>query len=44
MCKHKWQKINDVDVCIKCGLCVFEGHFLLIDKKLLSKIGKRVKK
>lgn len=44
MCGHKWRKINDVDICVKCGLCICDGRFFMIDRKLLSKIGKPVKK
>lgn len=43
MCKHNWKKINDVDVCIKCGLTVSKGRILMIDKKLVERVGKRVK-
>ncbi|MDO5397051.1 MAG: hypothetical protein Q4G33_03895 [bacterium] len=43
MCRHKRIKINDVDVCLKCGLTVCEGKFVQIDRKLISKIGKKVK-
>lgn len=43
MCKHNWKKVNDVDVCIKCGLSVCNGRILMIDKKLVERIGKRVK-
>lgn len=44
MCGHKWIKINDIDICLKCGLSLYKGRFLVVDKKLLSKIGKPVKK
>ncbi len=43
MCKHRWIKINNVDVCTKCGLTICDGKFILIDKKFISKIGKKVK-
>lgn len=43
MCKHKWIKINDVDVCVKCGLTIYCGKYIQIDRKFVSKIGKKVK-
>lgn len=44
MCNHKKMiKINDVDVCLKCGMTVCNGKFIQIDRKLVEKIGKRVK-
>ena len=43
MCNHKWKRINDVDFCIKCGLSVTEGKYLLVDKRLIQKLGKKVK-
>lgn len=39
-CKHKFVKINDVSVCIKCGLTVCDGKAVLIDRKFVNKVGK----
>ena len=43
-CKHKFIKINDVDVCTKCGLSICDGKTVVFDRKLVNKIGKKVKK
>jgi hypothetical protein len=43
MCAHKWKKINDVDICLKCGLTICDGRYAMVDRKLLKKIGKAVK-
>ena len=38
MCSHKWREINDVRVCIKCGLTItFDGKIIfdIISKNLV---------
>ena len=44
MCNHSWQKINDVCVCLKCGISkTFDGK-VLFDRPLPGAIKKRGKK
>lgn len=43
MCKHQWKRINDVDVCVKCGLSICDGKFIMFDKKFVQKHGRKVK-
>lgn len=44
MCSHEWRKVNDVHVCLRCGLTkTFDGKFLF-DRKLPNYKRKRVKK
>ncbi len=42
-CKHKFVKINDVSICVKCGLSICDGKAVVFDRKIVNKIGKRVK-
>ena len=36
MCAHTWKKINDVYVCVKCGLTkTFDGH-IIFDRKIVN--------
>lgn len=34
MCNHNWLKINDVDVCSKCGITKTYDGKILFDRKL----------
>lgn len=36
MCKHIWKKVNDVRVCLRCGLTVrkLDGAVIGFDRKL----------
>lgn len=41
MCGHEYKRINDVSVCIKCGLTITSGK-AFFDKKIVNwKEGKR---
>lgn len=40
MCNHKWQKVNDVSVCIKCGVSICNGKKVIFDRKLINKLRK----
>lgn len=39
-CKHKFIKINDVSVCVKCGLTICDNKSVVIDRKFVNKVGK----
>ena len=43
MCGHQWKKVNDVYVCIKCGLTKTYDGKIIFDRKLPNntKKGKR---
>ena len=47
-CGHLWRKMNDVRVCMKCGLTVGkDGRVLVFDRRLrdvVTKPEKRIKK
>lgn len=34
MCSHQWQKVNDVLVCIRCGLTRTTDGKIIFDRKL----------
>ena len=34
MCSHEWRKINDVKVCMRCGITVTHDGKILFDKKI----------
>lgn len=43
MCNHVWKIVNDVRVCLRCGLTMRRGVVIGFDRKLpniLSKKGK----
>ena len=45
MCGHLWRKMNDVRVCMKCGLTVGkDGRVLVFDRRLRNVAGKKVKR
>lgn len=47
MCSHCWKKVNDIKVCINCGLTVTYDNKILFDKPIVdykSKPRKRVTK
>ncbi len=42
MCGHRLFVINDVRVCVRCGLTVTaQGHFIGFDKNLVTKFNKK---
>ena len=43
-CSHSWKTINDIKVCINCGLTRTYDGKLLFDKKIINYKRKRVKK
>ena len=43
MCRHKFIKIDDVSVCVKCGLSICDNKAVVIDRKLINKRGRAVK-
>lgn len=43
MCNHLWQKVNDVRVCMKCGLTTTYDGKLLFDKRIVNYKSKRKK-
>lgn len=36
MCSHCWKKINDVWICVNCGLTRIESGHILFDKPFLN--------
>lgn len=44
MCKHDWQKINGVSVCMRCGLTRTPDGKILFDKKIVNYKAKRKKR
>lgn len=40
MCSHKWLKVNDLDVCTKCGVTRLFNGKILFDKALTRYIKK----
>lgn len=36
MCVHKWKKVNEVRVCIRCGLTIPQGGRPFFDKKIVA--------
>lgn len=43
MCGHDWKKINDVWVCLRCGLTkTYDGRFLF-DRKIINYKSKKRK-
>ena len=43
-CPHIWKKVNDVHVCVRCGLTRIDDNQVLFDRKLPNYNRKRVKK
>ena len=44
MCSHNWQKVNDVQVCMRCGLTrTFDGK-IIFDRKIANYKSKKSKK
>lgn len=43
-CPHSWQKINDVQVCMRCGLTRTHDGKFLFDRKIVNYKRKRVKR
>jgi hypothetical protein len=43
MCSHEWKKVNDVQVCIRCGLTRMPDGRMLFDRKLPNYKSKKVK-
>ena len=41
MCNHAWKKVNDVWVCVKCGLTRLESGHIFFDKQIISYKRKR---
>ena len=36
MCPHIWKKVNDVSVCVRCGLTrTYDGR-ILFDRKIMN--------
>lgn len=43
-CPHVWKKVNDIHVCVRCGLTkTFDGK-ILFDRKIVNYKSKKVKK
>lgn len=43
MCNHEMQKINDVKVCMKCGMTITPDGKILFDRKIASYKSKKKK-
>ena len=43
MCPHNWRKINDVFVCLRCGLTRTVDGKILFDRKIVNFRPKRRK-
>ena len=43
MCNHIWQRVNDVRVCMRCGLTTTYDGKILFDRKIVSYKPKRKK-
>lgn len=39
MCKHEIKKIEDVKVCLRCGMTTFPDGSVIFDKEILKYIG-----
>ena len=44
MCSHVWLKVNDVQVCRKCGLTAIYDGKIMFDKKINQKRKKQKKR
>ena len=36
MCSHVWKKVNDVQVCVRCGLTRIADGRILFDRKIVN--------
>jgi hypothetical protein len=43
MCSHNWKKVNDVSVCIRCGMTRTHDGKIMFDKKIVNYKPKKVK-
>lgn len=43
-CSHSWKKVNDVQVCIRCGLTRISDGKIIFDRRLPNYKSKKVKK
>lgn len=44
MCSHTWKKVNDIRICLRCGLMRMPDGKLFFDKGILNYKSKKVKK
>ena len=44
MCGHEWKKVNEVWVCLRCGLTKMPDGRILFDRKLPNVKSKKRKK
>lgn len=44
MCNHSMVKVNDLNVCVKCGLILADHKKVVFDRKLSDYIRNRSKK
>ncbi len=44
MCNHIWKNVNNVSLCIKCGVCICNGKFVQFDRKIVNKLRKLANK
>jgi hypothetical protein len=44
MCAHEWRKVNDVWVCVRCGLTRISDGNILFDKPFVNYKSKRKRK
>lgn len=44
MCSHNWRKINDVSVCLRCGITRTNDGKIIFDRKLPNCRVKKTKK
>ena len=36
MCRHNWREINDIRVCLRCGLTVIKNGSVLFDRNIMN--------
>lgn len=44
MCNHNMVKVNDLNVCVKCGLILADGKKVVFDRRLSDFVKNRSKK
>lgn len=44
MCGHQWRKLNDVYICVRCGLTKTYDGKIIFDRRLPSKLNKKEKR
>ena len=44
MCNHIMVKVNDLNVCVKCGLILANGEKIILDRKLSNYIRRNAKR